>query len=182
MIDFDPARTLEPLDARIAATERPRHVAILRNFREHLLAELAGDVEAIMKTQCPEPQYHFYGGGQGDVGPKGGDAVRAFYQQIFDAGYNKLRYDIDRFIVDDRTLFHEGDMHIVFPGRALQAMGHEVDDPDANYVFSYRQAAIFHYDEDGVCTGEDTYSDGALTMDRVRRLTPGEEATLPRLR
>lgn len=180
MIDFAIEHTLGPVDARIAATSNPRHLALLRNFRAHLVAELAGDTEAIMRTQCAEPLYHFYGSGSGDFGPKGGEAVRGFYQNIFALGYNKLRYDIDRFIVDDRALFHEGQMHIVFPGRALVAMGLPCEDPSASYVFSYRQAAIFHYDESGECTGEDTYSDGPLTPERLRKLTPEEAATLPR--
>lgn len=179
MIDFRLEHTLKPIDERIAATSNPRHLALLRNFREHLLAEIAADVEAIMKTQCPEPQYHFYGSGRGDTGPKGQAQVRAFYQNIFDSGYNKLRHVIDRFIIDDRSLFLEGDMHIVFPGRALRAMGVEVDDVNAKYVYSYRQSAIFHYDANGICTGEDTYSDGELGPQRLRRLTPEEEATLP---
>jgi len=180
MIDFSIEHTLRPIDAKIAATASPRHRALLENFRAHLVAELAGDVDAILKTQCASPQYHFYGAGTGDFGPKGGAAVRAFYENLVALGYNKLRYDIDRFIVDDAGLFHEGSMHIVFPGTALRAMGLPCDDVSGNYVFSYRQAAIFHYDENGVCTGEDTYSDGALTPERLRKLTPAEEATLPR--
>lgn len=180
MIDFSVKHTLAPVDAKIAETKNERHRALLQNFREHLLAEIAADVDGIMKTQCADPQYHFYGSGVGDSGPKGGKAVRGFYENIFALGYNKLRYVPDRFIVDDRGLFHEGQMDIVFPGRALQAMGIPCDDPKANYVFSYRQAAIFHYDEAGNCTGEDTYSDGPLTPERLRKLTPEEEATLPR--
>jgi len=180
MIDFSIVHTLAPVDAKLAATANPRHRALLQNFREHLVAELAGDVDAIMKTQCASPQYHFYGSGAGDFGPKGGEAVRGFYSNIFALGYNKLRYDIERFIIDDRALFHEGQMHIVFPGRALKAMGLPCDDPSGSYVFSYRQAAIFHYDENGACTGEDTFSDGPLSSERLRRLTLEEEATLPR--
>jgi hypothetical protein len=179
MLDFSISHTLRPIDAKIGATTNPRHRALLQNFREHLVAELAGDVDAILKTQCANPQYHFYGSGTGDFGPKGFAAVRDFYAGIFALGYNKLRYEIERFVIDDRALFHEGQMHIVFPGRALQAMGLPCDDLAGNYVFSYRQAAIFHYDEHGICTGEDTYSDGPLTPERLRRLTPAEEATLP---
>ena len=67
MIDFALEHTLRPLDAEIARTTQPRHLAILNNFREHLLAELAGDVDAIMKTQCADPQYHFFGSGVGEV-------------------------------------------------------------------------------------------------------------------
>lgn len=180
MLDFSVRHTLAPVDAKIAETENPRHRSLLQNFRDHLIAEIAGDVDAIMKTQVASPQYHFYGSGVGDSGPKGGAAVRGFYENIFSLGYNKLRYVADRFIIDDRGLFHEGQMDIVFPGRALKAMGIPCEDLDAYYVFSYRQAAIFHYDEQGNCTGEDTYSDGALTPERLRKLTPEEVATLPR--
>lgn len=179
MIDFDPQHTVRPLDEFIAKTTDPKHLAILENYKAHLLAEIAGDVDAIMATQAPEPQYHFYGAGLGDTGPKGQQEVRAFYQNIFDQGYNKLRYDTDRFVVQEHALFHEGNMHIVFPGKALVEMGLPVEDPDAYYVYSYRQAAVFHYDADGVCTGEDTYSDGPVTPDRIRRLTAEEVATLP---
>jgi hypothetical protein len=179
MLDFNPQYTLKPLDEFIAQTSNPKHLAILANYREHLLAEIAGDVEAIMATQAPEPQYHFYGAGVGDTGPKGQKEVRAFYQNIFDQGYNKLRYDADRFVVQDHALFHEGNMHIVFPGNALADLGIEVEDKSAYYVYSYRQAAVFHYDPSGVCTGEDTYSDGPLNADRLRRLTEAEVATLP---
>ncbi|MBM4384666.1 MAG: nuclear transport factor 2 family protein [Deltaproteobacteria bacterium] len=180
MIDFSISHTLAPVDAKIAATANPRHRALLENFRAHLVAELRGDVEAIMQTQCAEPQYHFYGSGVGDFGPKGGAAVRGFYENIFAQGYNKLRYDVERWVIDDRALFHEGWMHIVFPGRALVAMGIPCDDSSGSFVFSYRQSAIFHYDASGTCTGEDTYSDGPMTPQRLRRLTPEEEATLPR--
>ena len=45
MIDFNPQHTLKPLDEYIAQTTNPRHIAILQNFREHLLAEIAGDVD-----------------------------------------------------------------------------------------------------------------------------------------
>lgn len=179
MIDFGIEHTLAPLDEKIASTSNPRHRALLNNFREHLVAEVSGHVDAIMKTQHPEPLYHFYGAGLGDTGPKGGKAVRDFYQNIMAQGYNKLRYDIDRFIIDDHALFHEGDMHIVFPADAVRAMGIEVSSDASHYVYSYRQAAIFHYDDEGVCTGEDTYSDGGPSAERIRPLTDEEKATLP---
>jgi hypothetical protein len=180
MLDFDPLYTIKPLDEFTGQTSNPKHLAILANYREHLLAEIAGDIDAIMATQAPEPQYHFYGSGVGDAGPKGQQEVRAFYQNIFDQGYNKLRYDADRFVIQDHALFHEGNMHIVFPGRALAAMGIDVENKDAHHVFSYRQAALFHYDKNGICTGEDTYSDGPMTGERLRKLTEAEVATLPR--
>lgn len=171
---LDPLRSLEKVDAAIAADANPRHRAMLENFREHLLAELEGDVDRIMKTQVEEPRYQFWGSGIGDFGPKGGAAVRAFYQHIFEQGYNKLYYEIDRIFCGDDHLFHDGVLHMIWPGRALRAVGVQVDDPDAHYLYSYRSAAIFKYDAAGRCLGEDTYSDGTPTLERVRKLAPDE--------
>ena len=171
---IDPLRSLEKVDAAIAADGNPRHRAMLENFREHLLAELEGDVDRIMKTQVEEPRYQFWGAGIGDFGPKGGAAVRGFYQQIFEQGYNKLYYEIDRIFCGDDHLFHDGVLHMVWPGHALRGIGVAVDDPDAQYLYSYRSAAIFKYDAAGSCTGEDTYSDGSPTLERVRKLAPEE--------
>jgi hypothetical protein len=171
---IDPLKSLEKVDAAIAADPSPRHRAMLENFREHLLAELDGDVERIMKTQVDEPRYQFWGSGIGDFGPKGGEQVRAFYRNIFEKGYNKLYYEIDRIFCGDDHLFHDGTLHMVWPGRALREIGVAVDDPDASYLYSYRQAAIFKYDAEGLCTGEDTYSDGHPTLERVRKLAPDE--------
>ena len=179
MIDFNVKHTLAPVDEKIAKTDNPRHLHILNNFREHLVAEISGDVDAIMKTQHAEPSYHFFGAGVGDTGPKGGAAVREFYDNIIMSGYNKLRYDVDRFIVDDNALFHEGEMHIVFPRASVESMGIDPPSDGSHYVYSYRQAAIFHYDDEGICTGEDTYSDGGPTAERLRALTPEEQETLP---
>ena len=41
-------------------------------------------------------------------------------------------------------------------------------------MYSYRSAAIFKYDADALCLGEDTYSDGTISLDRVRKLAPEE--------
>ena len=84
---IDPLRSVEKVDAAIAADANPRHRAMLENFREHLLAEIEGSVERIMKTQVEEPSYQFWGMGIGDFGPKGGAGVRGFYQHIFEQGY-----------------------------------------------------------------------------------------------
>jgi len=53
-------------------------------------------------------------------------------------------------------------------------IGVAVDDPEAHYLYSYRSAAIFKYDAAGRCLGEDTYSDGYPTLERVRKLASKE--------
>ena len=168
----DPSRTIAQIDEKIAATGNPRHRALLENWREHVIAEVAGDIEAIMKTQVAEPRYHFWGGGTGDRGPKGGAAVRAYYQELFDQGANTLQHDFDRIVVDDHHVCFDGPIRIIMPGTRLRKMGVPVDDPDARYVYSYQAANVFYYDDDGNCLGEDAYSDLPKTLDAVHKLAP----------
>ena len=169
-----PEQSFAKVDEAIAAARSPRQRAMLENYREHMAAEIAGDVERIMATQVAEPRYHIYGQGVGDTGPKGQAEVRQFYGHIFENRYNKLRYDIDRIFCSEENLFHEGTLNIVFPGQVLKQMGMPVDDPEAWYLYSYRTCAIFPYDENGLAKGEDVYSDGPMSMDRIRKLSPEE--------
>lgn len=171
----DPSKMVAQIDAKIAKTSNPRHRAMLENFREHAMAEVSGvDVETIMRTQVAEPQYHFWGMGNGDHGPKGGAAVRAHYQRLIDLGFYRLQHDLERIVVDDNHIFLDGELHMVWSGRALRSVGVEVDDPAADYLYSYRAANVFSYDDEGNCIGEDAYSDGAPRLDRVRKLSPEE--------
>ena len=97
------------------------------------------------------------------------DRARALDQQR-----NTLEYEIDRIFCNDDYLFHEGILRIVFPGYFLEKAGLPIDDPGAWYLYSYRTAAIFPYAENGLAKGEDVYSDGPLSMDRVHKLAPDE--------
>jgi hypothetical protein len=171
---IDPARSFAKVDEAIANASSPRHKAMLENYREHMAAEIDGDVDRIMATQIEEPQYHIYGQGVGDTGPKGQKEVRAFYQDIMDNDRNVLQYDIQKIFCSDDNLFHEGTLRIVFPGRALKEFGLPIDDPDAWYLYSYQTSAIFPYAEDGRAIGEDVYSDGPMNMDRIEKLEPDE--------
>jgi len=171
---IDPTRSFAKVDEAIAQAESPRHKAILENYREHMAAEIDGDVERIMATQIDEPQYHIYGQGLGDTGPKGGAEVRAFYQDIMDNDRNILEYEIQKIFCSDDNLFHEGTLRIIFPGYALKSFGLPIDDQDAWYLYSYQTSAIFPYAEDGRAIGEDVYSDGPLNMERIEKLADDE--------
>lgn len=170
-----PERMLERLEERIAETTNPRHQAMLQTIRAHTGAELEGiDVGRIMETMVAEPQFHWYGFGYGDVGPKGRQEVEAHYRRFVGDGCNLHEQDFRRIVVDDHNVVLEGPMHIVFPGAALRSRQIDVDDPDAYYLYSYDVCAIFHFDENGRCTGEDSYGDGAPTSARLKKLAPEE--------
>lgn len=171
---IEPQRSFARVDEAIANAPSPRQRAILENYREHMAAEIDGDVDRIMATQVDEPEYHIWGQGVGDTGPKGQAEVRAFYQDIMDNDRNVLEYEIEKIFCTDDQLFHEGTLRIVFPGKALAGFGMPIDDVDAWYLYSYRTAAIFPYAEDGRAIGEDVYSDGPMNMDRIEKLSEDE--------
>lgn len=173
----DPSKTVAKVDEKIAATSNPRHLKMLRNFREHLILETGGkDVDALMATQIEEPYYRFWGSGTGDYGPKGGASVRAHYQGMVDMGTYRLQQDVDRLMVDDNYVFVDGELHILFPGKTCIAWGLNVDDPEADYIYSYRSATLFKYDDEGNCYGEDTYSDGLPSLERLVKVVPAAQS------
>ena len=51
-------------------------------------------------------------------------------------------------------------MRIAYPGNVLRLMGHEVDDPEAFYLFETRMNVLWPMDEDGLILGEDSYVGG----------------------
>jgi hypothetical protein len=170
-----PLAMLDALCAKLAELDDPRHRANLATVRDHVAAELDGrDVARVMATMVDEPQFHWYGYGHGDVGPKGKAAVESHYRRFLGDRCNLHQHDFRRIVVDHRHVVLEGPMHIVFPGTALAGRGIHVDDPASSYLFTYDVCAIFHFDESGRCTGEDSYGDGAPSAGRITKLDPAD--------
>ena len=89
-VNFDQAKMWHALEDRLAATENPRHRQMLEVVIEHTKAEADCSVERLMATLIDDPQYHFWVRGR-DVGPKGRDAVRSYYEQFRDQWRRGLR-------------------------------------------------------------------------------------------
>jgi len=121
----------------------------------------------------PEPVYHSYGA-PADGGPKDREQTRDFYLSIFDGGSNVMELQVDRLSVDDWGIAGDGMIHIIYPGKGISAMGFEIDDEDAQYLFSARQAFFLPY-VDGLMAGEDTYIDWAGV--RIAKLAPADVVT-----
>ena len=181
---IDPMRSLGPIDELISRTTNSRHLAMLHNFRTHIIAEVTGDLETIMATMVPEPTYHTYSPGSPLSGPVGQQQTRAFYQNMFDHGYNVLEKEIDRLYVCDDYVFNDGWMYTVFPGSELAARGLPVD-ADAFYLYTNRTAAVLPYVGDGedvLMAGEDVYTLGPPVMERLQLLSEDELPDLFRSR
>src|SRR6266566_3913804 len=78
--------------------------------------------------------------------PKGKAEVQQFYENFAASGAHKLHHDIDRLIVDRDCILTEGVMRMAYPGRTLVAMGVDVDDPDADYLYETRMAIVWPID------------------------------------
>jgi len=181
---IDPMRSLLPIDELIERTTDSRHLAMLRNFRTHIIAEVTGDLETIMATLVPEPVYHTYSPGSPLTGPVGQQQTRAFYQNMFDHGYNVLEKAIDRLYVCDDYVFNDGWMYTVFPGSELASRGLPVD-ATASYLYTNRTAAVLPYTGEGddvLMAGEDVYALGPPVMERLQRLDDDEIPDLLRSR
>jgi hypothetical protein len=168
----DKTKTWRKVEERLDRETSPRKRALLENVLAHMKAESVPDLDGLMTTLGPHPDYHFWGP-TGDTGPKGTDAVRAFYTAFASSGAHRLEYDVERLVVDDDCVVLEGVMRIIYPGRTLAAMGRTVDDPDGWYLYEDRMVTFWPYDENAKLIGEDSYTVG-VGFDRMRKLSVDE--------
>jgi hypothetical protein len=157
---IDPRVTWRKVEERLETEQDPVLRRNLETLLAHMKAEMAGDVDGLLATLTEAPAYHAYGNDDPATNPVGRDGVRAFYERFIASGAGQLQLDIDRLVVDKHCILTEGLMRIAYPGRTLQAMGFEVDDPDAYYLYEARMATLWPFDDRGLAEGEDTYTGG----------------------
>jgi hypothetical protein len=171
MTIVDQRRSIDVMRARLAKTENQRHRKMLETVIAHLEAEVAGSLEALMATLVPDPGYHFWGNG-GDYGPKGADAVSAYYAQLVEDRRGVLEFNIDRIVVDDDTVVTEGWYHAINKGAVARAQGFEADEDDADYLVTRRIVLFWPFNAAGEMLGEDGY--GSVDPRAVRKLREDE--------
>jgi hypothetical protein len=157
MIDFDRSLGWKALEERLAVTESPRHRLLIETVVTHAKAESAFDLDGLMATLVPDPQYHFWVGGV-DRGPKGAAGVRDYYEAFVAGGAAVLSSPKERIIVDDHSLCTEGTLTTLASGRIAKARGYHVDDESAHYLLGMRNTILWSFDENGLAYGEDSYS------------------------
>jgi len=159
---IDQAVTWRKVEERLATESDPVLRRNLETILAHMKSESAGDIDGLLDTLADNVHYHAYGAPDPRSSPEGKDGVRAFYERFVASGAGRLQLDIDRLVVDRDCVLTEGVMRMAYPGRTLQEMGVDVDDPDAHYLYEARMATLWPLDADGKVLGEDTYtgSDG----------------------
>lgn len=174
MKTIDPSLGWRAAQERLDRTTNERHRLLLTNLRDHLLAEATADFDLLLSTLGENPEYHFWVEGSGfGAGPKGIDAVKAHYENLYVEGRDVLQYDIDRIVCDDDTIVTEGWFKQIYPGTVLQSRGVEVDDPSAAFLVTTRLTIFWPYDADGKLIGEDSYINGAMfAPENIEKLAP----------
>jgi hypothetical protein len=156
-IDFDIARSWHDFEVRQAETTDEAEQQMLQVVIEHIEAEMARDVDAVMATLVAEPNFHVWAGGR-DIGPKGAEEVRAYYTRFFAGGGAVFESVKERIVVAGRTIAHEGPVRNLLPGQVAKARGYDVPDEDAHYLVRFRNCVWWSFDESLLALGEDSYT------------------------
>jgi hypothetical protein len=162
-VRLEPLRSLRPIDDLLRATGDPSHRRLLENFREHVIAEVVGDIDRIMATMAPHPVYHSYDGSGASaesdedfVIVNGRDETWALYREFIDSGRHVHELDTRRLAVSDWGIAGDGYLYLTEQGSSLLAEGVSGVDAGATYVAASRFAYFIPY-EDGLMAGEDIY-------------------------
>ena len=167
-----------PTAELLEETTKPLHRAMLLNFWRHVHLEGAGEYDRIVAPDMmvDEPVYRVTWGANPAV-IEGKEGVVAFYSSVGEA---VLWHSDDRLAVADWGICDEITFHQLARGADLRAIGYEVDDPDALYHVSSRQAFIWPYDSQARLIGENLYED--KTSLEIEEVSPHEAITPARVR
>ncbi len=153
---FDQATMWEALEKRRAVTNDERHRQMLDVVIEHSKAEADRSLDRLMGTLVDDPQYHFWVRGR-DVGPKGVEAVRAYYEQFVTSGGAVFESPKERIVVDDHNVVTEAEIANYVPGPVAARRGYSVPDDAGHYLVRFRNIVFFEFGDDPTRSlGEDS--------------------------
>jgi len=170
-MSIDPTTGRRAVEARLATTTNPRHRKMLATLAAHLAAEADTSLQGLMDTLVAEPSYHMWANGA-DYGPKGHDAVAAYYTKLVEARRGHLEYRIERIVVDDDTIVTEGFIDAYQPGMAARDFGFNVDRLDVTYLVAYRALVLWPFDAEARLLGEDGYA--SFNPDSAQPVDPAD--------
>ena len=172
---IDPYKTWQTLEERLKTEKNPLHRVQLERIVTHMKGEAAGDIDKILTTLCDNPTYISYD--NPDAAPRvfnGKNGIRQFYNEMLSAISVNLEFFVDRLVVDDYCIITEGNNKSAIRGSVLQAMGMQVDDPDAFYLTEGRTLVVWPFDKDNMILGEQIYRAFSVPLDNLnqRKLRP----------
>ena len=152
---------------------------MLLNFWRHVHLEGAGEYERIVAPDMmvDEPVYRVTWGANPAVIDGQGRSARVLHRAW---ARPVLWNSDDRLAVADWGICDELTFHQIARGADLRAVGYEVDDAEAIYHVSSRQAFIWPYDSQARLIGENLYED--KTSLAIEEVSPEEAITPARVR
>lgn len=179
MTVIDQRVTWAKVEERLANETDPVLRRNLELLLQHQQAEASLDMESLMATVSEHAHYHMRSVPNGAADLIGRSAVRRFYEEFAASGAEKLQLETEWLVVDRHCIVTEGIMRMAYPGATLAARGVPVDDPSAHYLYEARMCVLWPIGDDGLFTGEDTYtaSDGFVGIEH-RKLAPHDIASL----
>jgi hypothetical protein len=174
VLEFDPSIGWRALEERLDRTDSPRQRQLIQVVIDHVKAEVARSLDGLMATLVPEPNYCFWIGGR-DLGPKGYDGVRRYYEDFVRGGGAVLESIKERIVVDDDTISHEGPIRNLVSGAIATRRGYTVPDATGHYLVTFRNVVWWSFDEAGLALGEDSYT--VMDPDAWQRIADDELPT-----
>jgi hypothetical protein len=170
-------------DALLEKTLDPRHRAIIKNYRRHVLLEISGRWEDVINAEMmvAEPRYRIDFGGQ-NVTVNGYDEIADMYKAAIASGATTFAPLEERIAVADWGIAIESYLAAHQRGRDLQAMGVEVPNPDGFYQLEHWVGAFWPYDENCRLIGEHVFEDaGSRAVHEISEadfITPSRAAAM----
>ena len=159
---LNPNNTWRLVQERMERESDPKTRRNLELVLQHMQQEAKGDIEGVVATLCNKPKYVSHDmPDEETLNPAGSkDAVRSFYDlTIVQTCANQLELNCDRVIADHEAVMTDGVMRMAYPGETLAALGVEIDDPGAYYLYQTRMSVVWPIDpESGMLLGEETYT------------------------
>jgi len=154
VIELDRWAMVRVTEARLARTRDPRHRRNLGLLIDHMRAEIAADVDALLATVSPDVAYRTHGAGP-ELQPVGREAVADFYRERASAGHLYFEFAIEYLAVDDDVLVTDGVMTSLIPARSMPAVA---ADDGTVYKLVTRMSISWPIAVDGLLAGEHSHS------------------------
>lgn len=142
-------------EARLKATENPRHRAIIETVIRHMRTEGSNDLDGVVGTLAPNPIFIHDDG----HGPKGTDEVRDYYAGMFTrGGLGNMRVKQIRLIIDDDAAVTEFKISRIVPWKQAKEAGYAIPEESGHYAVHRSMVTVMPFDEEARLGGEISYA------------------------
>lgn len=164
---------------RLGAETDPVRRRNLEVVARHVVEEVAGNLDALLATLVPEPEYVVWGASD-STGPTGRAEVLRWYEALKAAGRNRLDYVLHRVVVDEQTVVTEGDFFYAIDGADLSGVEHAESgdrvETGTYYLVGHRTLVLWPVNGEGLIEGEHIYAGEHHRV--LRPLAPDERPEL----